>query len=315
MKEESTNKIKLGLFILTGTVLLVLGLYYIGSQKNIFHRTITVNACFNNVNGLVPGNNVRFNGINVGTVSGLVNVSDTLVQVDFSVDEKLAALIGENAVVSVGTDGLLGNKLLEITPSTIKGQQIKEGSRLQSLNPLQMENTLRSLSRTSSNLETITGNLKEFSGGIMKKNSLWKLLEDTSLSGTVKTALVNFRLTGDHAVDITSDLRVISSGIRNGRGSIGALVSDTLLASRLRQTVVKFERLNDTAAVIAADVSYLLKGLRQGKGSLGVLLKDSMVVHNLNTGILRIDTAAMNFNDNMKSLKRRWPFKKSSGKK
>ncbi|MES2679490.1 MAG: hypothetical protein V4635_06370 [Bacteroidota bacterium] len=79
--------------------------------------------------------------------------------------------------------------------------------------------------------------------------------------------------------------------------------------------MVKFERLNDTAEVIAADVSYLLNDLRQGKGSLGVLLKDTMVVHNLNRSILRIDTAAAGFNDNMNSLKRSWPFKKGARKR
>ncbi|MES2679489.1 MAG: MlaD family protein, partial [Bacteroidota bacterium] len=215
MKEESTNKIKLGLFILTGTVLLVLGLYYIGSQKNIFHKTITVSAYFNNVSGLVPGNNVRFNGINAGTVSGLMNVSDTLVKVEFSIDEELAGLIGENAVVSVGTDGLLGNKLLEITPAAKRGQLIKEGSTLQSLNPMQMDNTLRSLSNSSGNLEVITGNLKSFSGEIMKNNSFWSLLKDTTLSGNIKTTLVNIRLTSDQANNITGDIRAITSAIRN----------------------------------------------------------------------------------------------------
>ena len=310
MKEESVNRTKLGLFILIGTILLVLGLYYIGSQKSIFHNTITVSASFDNVNGLVPGNNVRFNGINAGTVSKLRNVSDTLVMVDFTIDEDMAKLIHQNAIVSIGTDGLLGNKLLNITPGGNKSAAIKEGDIMPSINPLQMDNTLRSLTNTSSNLETITTNLKTLSGDMNNSTSLWGLLKDTSISKNVKSSLVNIKIMSDQALSVTGNLKDISSGIKNGKGSIGALITDTLLSNRIRQIVVKFEKLNDTAAVITGDISYLLNQVKQGRGTMGVLLQDTMVVHNLNKSILRIDTAAGSFNDNMKALKHTWPFKK-----
>ncbi|MBL7930930.1 MAG: MCE family protein [Bacteroidia bacterium] len=310
MKEDSKNMVKLGLFILSGTLLLILGLYYIGSQKNIFHRTITVSTGFNNVNGLMPGNNVRFNGINVGTVSKLSSISDTVVKVEFTVDQEISKLINEAAIVSIGTDGLLGNKLLNISPSKTKAEPITEGAELASVNPLQMDNTLRSLSNTSGNLEIITDNLKTLSGDVTSKGSLWALLRDSSISKNVKSALVNIRLMSNNALAVTGDLQSITSGIKNGKGSIGALVADTSLSARIKQIVVKFEKLNDTAAVITGDVSYLLNQLKQGKGSIGVLLKDTMVVHNLNKSILTIDTAAGNLNDNMKALKHTWPFKK-----
>lgn len=310
MKEDTKNMVKLGLFILTGTLLLILGLYYIGSQKNIFHRTITVSTGFNNVNGLMPGNNVRFNGINVGTVSKLASISDTLVKVEFTVDQEISKLINKAAIVSIGTDGLLGNKLLNISPSKIKAESITDGAELASVNPLQMDNALRSLSNTSGNLEIITDNLKTLSGDVTKKGSLWALLRDSSISGTVKSALVNIRLLSNNALAVTGDLHAISSGIKNGKGSLGALVADTGLSARIKQIVVKFEKLNDTAAVITGDLSHLLNQLKQGKGSVGVLLKDTMVVHNLNKSILRIDTAAGNLNDNLKALKKTWPFKK-----
>lgn len=310
MKEESLNRTKLGFFILTGTLLLILGLYYIGSQKNIFNRTIMVSTSFSNVNGLVPGNNVRFNGFNVGTVSKLVSTSDTVVKVEFTIEETIARLIPDNAVVSIGTDGLLGNKLLNITPSRLKAPPIKAGGTLPSMNPLELDNTLRSLSNTSSNLEVITGNLKTLSGDVSNPNSLWGLLRDSSISKNVRSALVNIRLMSNNALAVTGDLRKITGGIKSGKGSIGALVADTLLSNRIKQVVVKFEKLNDTAAVITGNASYLLNQLKQGKGTVGVLLKDTMVVHNLNKSISTIDSAAGNLNDNMKALKHIWPFKK-----
>lgn len=315
MNEETANRTKLGIFILLGTLLLITGLYYIGSQKNIFRRSITVSANFNNVSGLVPGNNVRFNGFNVGTVSRLLSLSDTVVKVEFTVDNDVAPLITESAVVSIGTDGLLGNKLLNIAPSRLEAKKITSGSMLRSENPLQMDDALRSLSNTSSNLEAISNNLKTLSGDINNNSSLWGLLRDSSLSRNVRAALVNIRLSSGNALALTGDLQSFSSDLRRGKGSVGALVADTMLSSRIRQIVVKFEKLNDTAAVITRDVAVLLKNLKQGKGTAGVLLADTMVVHNLNRSILRIDSAAGNLNDNMKALKNTWPFKKYFKKK
>src|ERR1700751_4623915 len=107
---KTSNKIKLGIFVLSGITFLILGLYYIGSNRNIFHRTINVSAVFNNVNGLLPGNNVRFNGINVGTVSTIKAAGDTSVNVGFTIEKDLTEYISENATAAIGTDGLLGNK-------------------------------------------------------------------------------------------------------------------------------------------------------------------------------------------------------------
>ncbi|MGZ6523194.1 MAG: MlaD family protein, partial [Bacteroidia bacterium] len=86
MKEQLINKAKLGAFVLIATTFLILGLYYIGSKKNIFHSTIKVSSDFNNVGGLMPGNNVRFNGINVGTVTKVYAVADTSIKVEYTID-------------------------------------------------------------------------------------------------------------------------------------------------------------------------------------------------------------------------------------
>ena len=122
-----SNKIKLGAFVLAGVAALLFGLFFIGSQKNIFSSTISVSADFNNVGGLMPGNNVRFNGINVGTVSKVFPISDSLVKVNFTIDEKLKQYITQNDVASIGTDGMLGNKLVNIEPSKQNVKAFKTG--------------------------------------------------------------------------------------------------------------------------------------------------------------------------------------------
>src|ERR1035437_2401863 len=103
MSTQSNYKLKLGAFVMTAIVLFILALYYIGSKKNIFHTTINVSATFNNVNGLLSGNNVRFNGINVGTVSKVYAIADTIIKVEFTIDEDVTQYITMDAIISIGT--------------------------------------------------------------------------------------------------------------------------------------------------------------------------------------------------------------------
>jgi phospholipid/cholesterol/gamma-HCH transport system substrate-binding protein len=315
MEEESTNKIKLGTFVLIAVVCLLLGLYYIGSKKNIFHSTINVSSNFSNVGGLMSGNNVRFNGINVGTVTKVFAISDTTIKVIFTIDKESTTFICKNDMAAVGTDGLLGNKLINITPGEKGASPIEDGNVMKAINPMLMDNALRTLTMSGDNLKVITDNLREFSGNLNNQNSFWHLFKDTLFTNNVKSSVVNLKLMSNQALLVTGDLHGITEGIKHGKGSLGALITDTVLATKIKQVIVKFEKISDSAAIISGDISQIIKKLKQGKGSMGILLNDTMLIHNLNKGILKIDTATGSFDENMKALHSSWPFKKYFKKK
>jgi sporulation protein YlmC with PRC-barrel domain len=98
MANESTNTLKLGIFVLAGTAVLVLGLYLLGAKRDLFSRTLDVSAEFKQVNGLRVGNNVRYAGIDVGTVQDITIMSDTLVVVQMMIRRDDAAHIRTDAV-------------------------------------------------------------------------------------------------------------------------------------------------------------------------------------------------------------------------
>jgi phospholipid/cholesterol/gamma-HCH transport system substrate-binding protein len=75
-------KIRLGLFVTGGLVLFVLAIFIIGKQKNMFNPVYKLSSTFYNVSGLQVGNNIRFSGINVGTVDNITIISDSTVRVD-----------------------------------------------------------------------------------------------------------------------------------------------------------------------------------------------------------------------------------------
>ena len=78
MPKEKNYKWKLGLFAVAMLALAVASIYYIGKQKNKFGSVLHINALFNSVSGLKIGSNVRFGGIDVGTVNRINPVTDSL---------------------------------------------------------------------------------------------------------------------------------------------------------------------------------------------------------------------------------------------
>lgn len=310
MKPQTVNRAKLGAFVLIAITSLVLGLYFIGSKKNIFSSKIHISANFNNVGGLMQGNNVRFNGINVGTVSKIFAISDTAIKVEFSIEERSRAFITQSAVASIGTDGLLGNKLINISPGKGGAPPVKDGDVLKALNPIQMESALRTLTLTNENLKEITDNLKGVSEKFNDNNSLWKLLTDTALAANVRNAVVRFKITGENTAVVTGDLSKIVHDIKAGKGTVGALLTDTAFSKKLNQTIVNIQAVSDSVALISGNFKDISEKLKNGEGSIGTLLTDTTFVHNLNESMSNIGAGAQNFNENMEALKHSWPFKK-----
>jgi len=309
MGEELKN-IRLGLFVIAGTVLLIAAFYFIGSKQSLFGDTVSISARFHNVNGLMKGNNVRFSGIDVGTVESVNIITDSTVEVVMIIERKAQPYIKTNAIASIGTDGLMGNKLVNINSGTSAALSIKEGDVLNTLRPLEMDEMIRTLNVTNENIMVISSNLRTITDKINNKNSLWNILMDTMVAENVKTSIVNLKIMSNNGILVTGDLRNILAGIQNGKGSLGALITDTLLSSKINQTVVKLERLSDTAAVVTGDLNYVIKGIKQGKGTVGVLLNDTSLIHNLNQSVQTLKVGAGNFNENMEALKYTWPFKK-----
>ncbi|MGB3078713.1 MAG: MCE family protein, partial [Saprospiraceae bacterium] len=117
MEKQGINNIKLGAFVLSGLGFLVLLLFMIGKNRSLFGSTYTLKARFENVQGLVPGNNIRFSGIEAGTVKNIIILNDTTIEVTMNVEKKMLNIIRKNALASIGTEGLVGNKVVNIIAS------------------------------------------------------------------------------------------------------------------------------------------------------------------------------------------------------
>ena len=194
MKTTSSQKIKIGAFTVIGMLVLFLAVFYIGNQKSLFSSTFRVYGTFKNVNGLTVGNNVRFAGINVGVVEAINIVTDSSVRVDLTLNNSVRKFIKTDSKMSIGSDGLMGDKLVVIAPGGIKSQtEISEGKELGSVNPVDVDKIITKLTKVADNAESLTSDLSEIVSKINNgKGSIGRLLNNDKiakdLEGTVKQA-------------------------------------------------------------------------------------------------------------------------------
>ncbi|MBK8968804.1 MAG: MCE family protein [Lewinellaceae bacterium] len=189
MAKRTIDNIKLGLFVLVGLGLLILFLYMLGRNKSIFSDRFEISVHFENVSGLVAGNNVRVSGIVVGIVEEVQLVNDTLVVVTIALNESMRQVIRKNALASIGTDGLIGNRVVNLLPSKDPAPLIEPGDILQSQSDVSTEEMLRTLDRTNQNVLDISEGLKETIERINNSTQLTTLLNAEGLSRDLKAAL------------------------------------------------------------------------------------------------------------------------------
>ncbi len=194
MKKESINKIKLGMFISFGVVLLLAGLYFIGDMKKMFSTTFRINALFNDVEGLQVGNNVRFAGINVGVIDNIEIMTDTTVKVDMILDKHTQRFIKTDSKAIIGSDGLMGNKILIISAGTYSNAVIKDNEMIESIIPISPDDILLKLKTSVDNTALITGDLAIIMGNIrMGKGTVGKLFMDSTFANNLDNTIINVK--------------------------------------------------------------------------------------------------------------------------
>lgn len=194
MPKEKNYKWKLGLFAVVTLIVAISAIYYIGKQKNKFGSIFRLNALFKSVSGLKLGSNVRLGGIDIGTVDDIALVTDTSVQVQMILHKNIQKFIKKDARASIGSEGLMGDKVVVISPGTVGQSVVSEGDSLSSIQPVETDQILASLKTSADNAAVITANLADISNRINRgQGALGKLLRDTSLSSNISSTMKNLK--------------------------------------------------------------------------------------------------------------------------
>lgn len=245
MNKESGFTWKLGMFVIIGLVLFTGTIYFVGKQKNLFGSTFILSAQFKTVSGLKEGNNVRFSGINVGTVDRIILITDTSVLVDLIMKKDVQQFIKTDAIASIGSDGLMGDKVLTITPGTGNCVPVKDKAVITSKSAVEMSDLMGSLKTSVDNAGIITGQLAQFSYKMNNGNgALNRLINDEGFGNNLKGTLTNLQTSTDEFAKFTTNLN---------NGSLSSKLDSTM--SNLQSGT---KGLSDNMAAVKH--SFLLRG-------------------------------------------------------
>jgi len=207
MHKESGFTWKLGMFVVIGLILFIGTIYFVGKQKNLFGSTFHLSTKFTTVSGLKEGNNVRFSGINVGTVNSITLITDSSVLVEILIREDVQQFIKTDATASIGSDGLMGDKVLTISPGVGNNPSVKNNDRILSTSPVEMADIMNSLKSSVDNAGIITAELATFTASMNNgKGALSKLISDEKFSNSLQKTLTNLQASTNQFAIFTTDL-------------------------------------------------------------------------------------------------------------
>jgi phospholipid/cholesterol/gamma-HCH transport system substrate-binding protein len=187
-------KVRLGMFITGGLALFILAIFIIGKQKNLFNPVFKITSTFYNVSGLQVGNNIRFSGINVGTVNNISIINDSTVSVEMLIRKNVKQFIKSDCEVAIGSEGLIGDRLLIITQGSTDSPLVKEGQQLKSKEPVEMDAIMTSIQLTADNAAIISAQLAEIMIQINSGNgTLGRLIKDSTIAENLNQTVKNLK--------------------------------------------------------------------------------------------------------------------------
>lgn len=309
MEKTTSQKIRLGLFVIIGLIIFILAVYFIGDKQQMFGKTYHLKAVFNNVNGLQLGNNVRYSGINVGTVEGIEMVSDTIIRVDMLIEKTIFSYIKKDAVAIIGSDGLVGNMIVNILPGKGKFPPVTPGDEIKSLNRVRTDDLLNTLGITNKNASLLTADLLKITNEITNgKGTVGLLIRDSILARDLKETAHYLKITGKGTSESVTRLNQIISSLDNKNNVIGVL-KDTAVANNMKTIVRNLDESSYKIDEVVSNINATITNIKDGKGTINYLSNDPELVRKIDSTMTNINEASFRLNENMEALKHNFFFR------
>lgn len=326
MRKEQTDVTKLGVFVTIAVVLFTVAVYYIGNQQNLFGANFRVNTVFSHVKGLQPGNNVRYSGIDVGIVDRIEIVNDTAIRVEMLLERRVRSFMRSNAVAKIGSDGLVGNMIVNINPGEGIGEPIIEGGTLPSSTNMETDEVMNSLESTTENIALLTEKLLEITTSIQSgEGPVAKMLQDPSWSTYLSQTLGRLNETSNNMEAITRQLHDDLDPSRTKDAPLSFLLRDTtfgkelhqlsaeidsLILQRTQPILTNMEEASEDIATTSASLRKLAEELNLEEGLAGTILKDSIAAEDLRQILSNLNEGTYRFNENMEAMKHNFLFRR-----
>lgn len=303
-------KIRLGLFVAGGFAIFVIAIFIIGKQRNLFNPVFKLTTTFSNVSGLQVGNNVRFSGINVGSVDNIVLINDSTVRVDMLIRKDIWQFIKADCKVTIGSEGIIGDKLLIITQGGTDTTLAKEGQHLESLETIETNTIMARLDETTANAEIISRQISEITFDINEGHgTLSRIIKDPILAENLSQSIYNLNVftKGLNGMDeIMKSLKVTATNAEVFSKQL------TFIMNKINRSDSLMANLNSSAAnieSISGELSQIMKEINNGNGTISRLIRDTIMATNLNKAIINLRSSSRGLDENMTAVKHNFLFR------
>lgn len=299
--EDSPNKraIIVGIFVLVGLLFLTAGILAIGNIRSTFTKKMHVTAIFDNVNGLQAGNNVWFSGVKIGTVRNLDFYGKSQVKVVLSINSEIQEYIRKDAKVKISTDGLIGNKIVEIYGGSSLLQPVTEGDTLGVEKALSTEQMMATFQENNKNVLEITNDLKTISKKLSKgEGTIGKLLTDETVYNNITNSTASLEKASGKAQQAMASVENFTSKLHQKGTLANDLVTDTTVFRNIKASSVQLHRMADSAS---AAVNSLKRASTNTESPVGVLLYDKQSGTHLKSTLQNLDSGSKKLDENMEA--------------
>lgn len=262
-KTSNDKSLRVGLLVSGALIILMVFLFFIGSEQKIFARKNEYEVRLENVTGLSQGNPVRMSGVTIGTIRDINLPSDPKqkqVEINLMIDRKYAERVREDSRARLKKLGLLtGDSYIDITPGTPRYAQLEPGT----LIPAQRQTDVEALITSG---EDLMDNLVQISYSL--KNILQRVDRGEGLLGEMTTAPETKQRITDTLLTTLNKTNAALTHMESGKGTIGKLIYDDQYGEQLTTSIAQ------AARSLQALTANLQSGFEGGQGLVPALIHD-----------------------------------------
>jgi phospholipid/cholesterol/gamma-HCH transport system substrate-binding protein len=283
------------LLLLVSLTVLSVAVFLVGDTGNVFGQRYQLVTLVRSAAGLVPGAAVQLAGQTVGQVDRIDLIppesrpaGGEAVVIRLAVDLDVREQIRSDSRAQVRTQGLLGDKLIDITPGTAAAPVLAAGDTVQSATSVDYDALIAEGASAVGELLEVTRNLSDLTRGVLEgEGSLGQLVTDdelyvrvTALAENLDSLLAAAAAPNSQLMRLLTDdslytsmrasaeaVESLTTSMARGEGTIGQLIQSDSLYLALQSSMLRTDS--------------LLARLAAGEGSAGKLLTDESLYEEL----------------------------------
>lgn len=317
---SNSRSVVVGIFTLLGIAIFAITILTLGSQRKTFSESLVVTSYYQNVNGLQKGNNVWFSGVKVGTIKSVDIIENGRVEVKMNIDRTAREFIHKDAIARLSSDGLIGNKIIEIYGGSSSAPVIKTGDVIETKGAFDTDDMMNTLSKNNDNLVEVTHNMGLITAGMAEgKGTIGKLLTDETLINQVNAITENLNRTSRQIEQLTKVAAAYFQKFSEPGNLANSLVTDTVIFSNLKQITEQLRLVTDSSQKAISSLNSvgntLKEGLQNEKTPLGMMLNDEEASRNLKSTLSNLESASQKLDEDLEAVQHNFLFRRFFKKK